>query len=113
VDEREDHRCHTGVETQQEPRSELQADRDLPDSEANVTEEQNYTSEGEWHPDRVDPVSGSNVSAVLLESCNLPSLTQEMHATTHMANDGTRTPTTIAKSWVPVGKMFISSTEYL
>ena len=54
--EREDHGGHAGVETQQEPGSEFQADRNLPDSKANVTKEQNCAGEGEWHPDRVDPV---------------------------------------------------------
>jgi hypothetical protein len=29
-----------------------------------------------------------------------------------MANDGTIIPTTMARSWVPVGRMLISSTEY-
>lgn len=56
MDEGEDHGGHAGVEPQQEPGREFQADGDTPDSQTDVAEEQNDAGKGEWHPDRVDPV---------------------------------------------------------
>lgn len=38
---------------------------------------------------------------------------QMRYATTHIANDGIIIPATMDKSWVPVGRILISSTEYL
>lgn len=97
VDEREDHRGHARVETQQEPGRKFQANRNTPDSQTNVTEEQNDAGKGERHPDRVDPVKVPILTGHL-QNYHLPCLMQVGWVATHMANCGIRTPTTMAKS---------------
>lgn len=55
VDKREEYRGNARVQTQKKPGCEFQAIRDIPDSKADIGEDQNATGEYDWHPYRVYP----------------------------------------------------------